>query len=180
MQDMTIAEEREFELRRDVTREATELWLSQAHELLHAASDIELAMEAVMDDLRASVHAAVSLADPNDQLLCYRESVVDSVQERVVDFLSRFEVPQEVAKGCSSMTTRNPRRKGRRRNERRCRTGKMRYRSQDQAIDHMHRMTNIGENGVPKRAYWGLHCKGWHLTKQAAGRVAELPHSEMK
>ena len=42
MQDMTIAEEREYELRRDVTREATELWLSQAHELLHAASDIEL------------------------------------------------------------------------------------------------------------------------------------------
>lgn len=98
-----------------------------------------------------------------------------------MDFLNRVEVPQEVAKGCSSMTTHNRRRKGRRRNERRCRTGKMRYRSQDEAIEHMHRMTNIGDNGVPKTAdYWCLHCKGWHLTKQAAGRVVELPHFEMK
>lgn len=59
-----------------------------------------------------------------------------------------------------------------------CRTGKMRYRSQDEAIDHLHRMTAHEGGRIPDRSYWCLHCKGWHLTSQkieGAAEVAEVP-----
>jgi len=57
---------------------------------------------------------------------------------------------------------------GRRRNVTRskCQTGKWRYRSQDEAVDHLHQMREKPGGHLPIRAYWCQRCSGWHVTSQ--------------
>ena len=96
MHDMTVTDEREFDLQREITRNAVELVQGWSEDKLGQACDIEAAMDCIFDDLYADVRAAVSACDPEDQLLGLRENVIDAVTDRIQAFLNRYETPVKV------------------------------------------------------------------------------------
>jgi hypothetical protein len=49
-----------------------------------------------------------------------------------------------------------------------CSSGKSRYRSKDEATQHVHKIVSISEDTdhIPVRAYQCGKCRGWHLTSE--------------
>lgn len=53
-----------------------------------------------------------------------------------------------------------------------CPSGKSRYRSKDEALEHLHRMVHCRDR-MPHRTYQCGKCHGWHLSSKEPFQAVE-------